>query len=101
MLYDVIVVGTGIAGLYSALYAKRAGFNVVVLSKGNPFRSNSAVASGGINAVINLSEWDSIARHVNDTIEGADGLTHQKNIERMCQEAPNIVTELRDSYNFV
>ncbi len=96
MLYDVIVVGTGIAGLYSALYAKRAGFNVAILSKGNPFRSNSAVASGGINAVINLSEWDSIARHVNDTIEGADGLTHQKNIERMCQEAPGIVTELRD-----
>jgi succinate dehydrogenase / fumarate reductase flavoprotein subunit len=95
MLYDVVVVGTGIAGLYSALYAKRAGFNVAVLSKGNPFRSNSAVASGGINAVINLSEWDSIAKHVNDTIEGADGLTHAKNIERMCQDAPNIVEELR------
>ncbi|MEA1918620.1 MAG: FAD-dependent oxidoreductase [Campylobacterota bacterium] len=95
MLYDVIVVGSGIAGLYSALYAKRAGFNVAILSKSNPFRSNSAVASGGINAVINLSEWDSIARHVNDTIEGADGLTHTKNIERMCHEAPHIVDELR------
>lgn len=60
MLYDVIVVGTGISGLFSALYAKRAGFNVAILSKSNPFRSNSAVASGGINAVINFESYDSI-----------------------------------------
>ncbi len=96
MLYDVIVVGTGISGLYAALYAKRAGFNVAVLSKGNPFRSNSAVASGGINAVINLGELDSIAKHVSDTIEGSDGLAHERNIEKMCSEAPDIVNELRD-----
>lgn len=96
MLYDVIVVGSGIAGLYSALYAKKAGFNVAVLSKSNPFRSNSAVASGGINAVINLGEMDSIARHINDTIEGADGLAHARAIEQMCAEAPAIISELRE-----
>ena len=96
MLYDVIVVGTGISGLYAALYARRAGFKVAVLSKGNPFRSNSAVASGGINAVINLGELDSIAKHVSDTIEGSDGLSHARNIEKMCTEAPNVVAELRE-----
>jgi len=96
MLYDVIVVGSGISGLYAALYARRAGFNVAILSKGNPFRSNSAVASGGINAVFNLDEYDSIARHVNDTINGADGLSHVKNIRDMCEEAPNIVRELSE-----
>ncbi len=96
MLYDVIVVGSGISGLYSALYAKKAGFNVAVLTKGNPFRSNSAVASGGINAVINIAELDSVARHVSDTVEGADGLSHLQNIEKMCEEAPNIVNELRE-----
>jgi succinate dehydrogenase/fumarate reductase flavoprotein subunit len=96
MLYDVIVVGSGISGLYAALYAKRAGFNVAVLTKGNPFRSNSAVASGGINAVINLDELDSVARHVSDTIEGSDGLAHAANIEKMCTEAPKIVEELKE-----
>ena len=96
MLYDVIVVGSGISGLFSALYAKRAGFNVAVLTKGNPFRSNSAVASGGINAVINLAEYDSIARHVNDTVDGADGLSHVANIQKMCREAPHIIEELRE-----
>jgi len=95
MLYDVIVVGSGISGLFSALYAKRAGCSVAVLTKGNPFRSNSAVASGGINAVINLAEFDSIQGHINDTIEGSDGLSHDVNIQNMCKEAPHIIEELR------
>lgn len=95
MLYDIIVVGSGISGLYSALYAKRSGFNVAVLTKGNPFRSNSSVASGGINAVINMAEYDSIARHVRDTVEGSDGLSHISNIEKMCEEAPGIIAELQ------
>lgn len=96
MLYDVIVVGSGISGLFAALYARRAGNNVAVLTKGNPFRSNSAVASGGISAVINLAEFDSVSQHIDDTIEGSDGLSHISNIENMCQEAPNIIDELRE-----
>lgn len=95
MLYDVIVVGSGIAGLHAALYAKRAGRSVAIVTKSNPLRSNSAVASGGINAVINLNAYDSFSKHANDTIAGADGLTHRSNIENMCKEAPHIVQELR------
>jgi len=95
MLYDVVVVGSGIAGLYSALFAKRAGCNVAVLTKSNPFRSNSAVASGGINAVINMGEYDSVERHVNDTIAGADGLSNPGNIRKMCAQASEIVGELK------
>lgn len=94
MLYDVIVVGSGIAGLHAALYAKRSGSRVAIVTKSNPLRSNSAVASGGINAVINLSEYDSFLQHANDTIVGADGLTHRNNIEKMCKEAPDIIKEL-------
>ena len=96
MLYDVVVVGSGISGLYAALYARRAGFSVAVLSKGNPFRSNSAVASGGINAVINMGAYDSVQDHINDTIEGSDGLSHESNIKKMCHEAPRIINELRE-----
>jgi len=96
LIYDVIVVGSGIAGLYAALYSKKAGLNVAVLSKGNPFRSNSSVASGGINAVINLNEYDSVKKHIEDTVEGSDGLSHVSNIEKMCEEAPRIINELRE-----
>ena len=94
MLYDVIVVGSGISGLYAALYAKKANRKVAIITKSNPFRSNSAVASGGINAVINTGEYDSYLKHANDTILGADGLINRANIENMCKEAPLIVEEL-------
>ena len=94
MLYDVIVVGSGISGLYAALYAKRSGSKVAVVTKGNPMRSNSAVASGGINAVINLSDYDSYLKHADDTIAGADGLVHEPNIKKMCEAAPDIIHEL-------
>jgi len=96
MLYDVVVVGSGIAGLFSALYAKKSGVNVAVLSKSNPFRSNSAVASGGINSVINIDEYDSVLNHINDTINGADGLVNEQNITKMCHEAPDIIEELQE-----
>jgi succinate dehydrogenase / fumarate reductase flavoprotein subunit len=96
VLYDVIVVGSGIAGLFSALYARKSGSSVAILTKSNPFRSNSAVASGGINAVINMSEYDSILNHINDTIDGSDGLVNEKNIVDMCHDAPEIIDELRE-----
>ena len=95
MLYDVVVVGSGIAGLFAALYAKRAGSNVVIITKSNPFRSNSAVASGGINAVIYADTPDSINKHIQDTIDGSDGLYNVFNIKQMCQAAPNIIAELQ------
>lgn len=94
MLYDVIVVGSGISGLFAALYAKRAGSDVVIITKSNPFRSNSAVASGGINAVLRQGTQDSIFKHFEDTLNGADGLSNQTNINEMCKDAPNIIKEL-------
>jgi succinate dehydrogenase/fumarate reductase flavoprotein subunit len=96
MLYDVIVVGSGISGLYAALYAKKNGAKVAILSKGNPLRSNSAMASGGINAVINLNDYDSYLKHADDTMEGSDGIFNKSNIRKMCQEAPYIIDELRE-----
>ena len=94
MLYDVIVVGSGIAGLFAALEAKKAGNNVAVVAKSNPFRSNSAVASGGINAVIDTNSYEALLSHIDDTIAGADGIANRKNIENMCKAAPSIVEEL-------
>ena len=92
MLYDVIVVGSGIAGLMSALHAKRAGLSVAVLTKTTPFRSSSAVASGGINAV--FSAEDSIQSHIEDTLAGGDGLGNVVSVSQMCAEAPSVIEEL-------
>lgn len=95
MLYDVLIIGSGIAGLFAALEANAKGQKVAVLTKSNPFRSSSAVASGGINAVLYTGE-DSIQQHIQDTINGSDGLVHYKNIEQMCRGAAEIIETLEN-----
>lgn len=95
MLYDVIVVGSGISGLYAALYARRAGLNVALVCKSNPLRSNSAVASGGINAVLKTTRHDSVREHIADTLKGADKLGRLSTTSAMVTGAEEIITELQ------
>lgn len=95
-MYDVLIVGSGISGLFAALHAKRCGMNVAVMTKSNPFRSSSAVAAGGINAVLYDDVDDSIQRHIEDTIRGGQGIVHDKNVRAMCHEASSIIYELED-----
>lgn len=96
MLYDVIVVGSGISGLYAALYARRAGMHVCVISKSTPLRSNSAVASGGINAVLRASGEDSVEGHLKDTLKGAAGLGRESAVREMVKGAREIIAELQE-----
>ncbi|MDD5051111.1 MAG: FAD-dependent oxidoreductase [Sulfuricurvum sp.] len=94
MLYDVIVVGSGISGLYAALSAKRSGQNVALICKSSPLRSNSAVASGGINAVLKTTRHDSFREHIADTIKGADKLGRFSTVSAMVTGAEDIINEL-------
>lgn len=95
MLYDVIVVGSGIAGLNAALHARRAGMHVGVLSKSNPLRTNSAVASGGINAVLNEKTGDSCCLHISDTLSGGDELGYAPAIRAMVAGAKGVIEEFK------
>jgi len=95
MLYDVIVVGSGISGLYAALSARRAGLHVALVCKSNPLRSNSAVASGGINAVLKTTRNDSIREHIADTLNGADKLGRFSVASAMAAGAGEIIEELQ------
>jgi len=94
MLYDVIVVGSGIAGLTAAIEAAKAGASVLVLTKNMPLRSNSSMAAGGINAALGNAEADSIALHLADTLKGADGLGSEKAAALLTKNAPATVLGL-------
>lgn len=88
---DIIVVGSGLAGLRAALEANKSG-SVAVISKVHPLRSHSLAAQGGINAA--LGEEDSWENHAFDTIKGSDYLADQDGVEILCKEAPNRVIEM-------
>ncbi|MDO9208317.1 MAG: FAD-dependent oxidoreductase [Sulfuricurvum sp.] len=95
MLYDVVVVGSGISGLYAALYARREGLKVALISKSTPLRSNSAVASGGINAVLKTTRHDSCRDHIADTLNGSDKLARLSAVSSMVVGAEEIIEDLQ------
>lgn len=95
MLYDVIVVGSGISGLFAALNARVEGLSVAIISKSTPLRSNSAVASGGINAVMNPARYDLHRQHISDTVSSASQLGRFSAIKEMVVGANDIINELQ------
>jgi len=78
--HDVVVVGSGIAGLRAAVELKRRygdKLNVGIISKVQLMRSHSVAAEGGTAAALYPQEGDSFALHAWDTIKGSDFLADQ------------------------
>lgn len=96
MIYDVIVVGSGIAGLMAAIEAKDETNKVAIISKSNIFKSNSSMASGGINAVLDPNNTKELNQHIEDTLNSAKGLGNKKAITYMCKQASKIISKLED-----
>lgn len=94
MIYDVIVVGGGIAGLMAAIEAKTDTNKVAVITKGNLFKSNSSMASGGINAVLDVNDKAEIDKHISNTLKGGKGLSNKKAVSYMCNRASTIIEKL-------
>ena len=89
--YDYIIVGSGIAGLYTALLAKEQG-RVLVITKGSIDDCNTKHAQGGIAAAIGKS--DSPELHFQDTITAGDGLCNEEAVRILVNEAPDRITGL-------
>jgi len=88
---DYIIIGSGIAGLYTALLAKEAG-SVLVLTKGSIEDCNTRYAQGGIAAPIGGN--DSPELHLQDTIDAGDGLCDLEAVRILVTEAPDRIADL-------
>jgi len=93
--YDVVVVGGGIAGLYTALTAAEH-CRVAVVSKVHVTRSHSVAAQGGIAACLGNEEEDHWEWHMYDTIKGSDYLADQDAVEILAKEAPQAIIALEN-----
>lgn len=94
-MIDLLIVGSGAAGLSAALEAKKNGANVLVVSKTFPTNSQTSQAQGGINAVIDNTK-DSIQNHIDDTTKSAHGLGDSSVIKFMCEKASDTIKWLDD-----
>src|SRR5256885_4870416 len=89
---DVVVVGSGIAGLTAALHLREAGLHVTVVTKVNIDDGSTRWAQGGIAAV--LDPFDTPAAHAADTIVAGVGLCDPAAVEVLVTEGPARVREL-------
>jgi succinate dehydrogenase / fumarate reductase flavoprotein subunit len=93
--YDVIVVGTGLAGASAAASLGELGYNVKAFCfQDSPRRAHSIAAQGGINAAKNYqNDGDSIYRLFYDTIKGGDYRAREGNVYRLAEVSVNIIDQ--------
>jgi succinate dehydrogenase / fumarate reductase flavoprotein subunit len=93
--YDVIVVGTGLAGAAAAASLAELGYNVKAFTyHDSPRRAHSIAAQGGINAAKNYqNDGDSVFRLFYDTIKGGDYRAREANVYRLAQVSVSIIDQ--------
>jgi L-aspartate oxidase len=91
-VYDVLVLGSGVAGLTTALRASRMGMSVLILTKGELSHSATRYAQGGIAAA--LAAPDSPELHLEDTLRAGAGLCDIDAVRTLVTEGPDRVREL-------
>ena len=94
---NVLVIGTGAAGLRAAIAAHQAGSEVVVLGKRRRDDAHTVLAAGGINAALGtVDPQDSWQQHFGDTLREGYFLADPRVVELLAREAPAAVLELAD-----
>lgn len=88
---DIVVIGSGIAGLSFALKASRYA-RVIIITKKEKAESNTNYAQGGIASV--MSDNDDYGLHINDTLECGAGLCHLDAVQQIVFEGPHLVNGL-------
>jgi succinate dehydrogenase / fumarate reductase, flavoprotein subunit len=93
--YDIIIVGSGLAGASAAATLGELGYNVKCFCfQDSPRRAHSIAAQGGINAAKNYAnDGDSIHRLFYDTIKGGDFRAREANVYRLAQISVNIIDQ--------
>jgi succinate dehydrogenase / fumarate reductase flavoprotein subunit len=93
--YDLIIVGTGLAGASAAASLAELGYSVKSFCiQDSPRRAHSVAAQGGINAAKNYqNDGDSVHRLFYDTIKGGDFRAREANVYRLAEVSGNIIDQ--------
>jgi L-aspartate oxidase len=94
---DLVIVGTGVAGLTAALTAQRLGLRVLVVTKAAADDGNTRWAQGGVAVVLpdERDAGDTVARHIDDTLIAGAGLCEADAVAAIIAGGPDAVGRLR------
>ena len=92
---DVLIVGTGSAGLRAAIEAHDAGAHVLIISKSRKGDPHTVLARGGINAALGtMDPEDNWMVHASDTLREGEFIADYEKVEVLCKNAPDTIMEL-------
>lgn len=91
---DVVVVGSGVAGLAAAMHARRAGYKVLLVTKATIDQGSTRWAQGGIAAA--LAEEDAPSDHLTDTLVAGAGLCDESAVRILAYGGPAAIRRLID-----
>lgn len=90
--YDVVIVGSGVAGLYCALHLPR-NLKILMLCKEKPQECNTYYAQGGISVALNAEDVDF---HIQDTLRAGSYLNNPQSVEILSKESLKVIEDLQD-----
>ena len=90
----VIIIGSGIAGLFAALRLDKAGHEVIIITKQRPTDSSTNWAQGGIAGILDKTDGEGMEAHIKDTLSCGDGLCNEEIVRCVVEEAGDRIRDL-------
>ena len=90
----ILVVGSGIAGLFAALRCADSGHKVSIITKSAPRDSSTNWAQGGIAGILDKTDGLALDAHINDTLVAGDGHCDEEIVRLVCMEAGDRIRDL-------
>ena len=92
--YDIVIIGGGVSGLYSAINLSSQGYSTAVVSKTYPTRSNSCLISEGLNAIYSpKDDWNYLYQA---TLQSSKALSSPAKVEDFCKTTSEIIKDLSE-----
>ena len=88
--YDVVIIGSGVAGLYAAIGLPK-NLKVLIINKSNPWECNTYYAQGGVTTAYNDED---IASHVQDTLDAGAGMCNIAAVQMMSESSQGVIRDL-------
>jgi L-aspartate oxidase len=90
----VVIIGSGIAGLFAALKLEEAGHEVTIITKQRPEDSSTNWAQGGIAGILDKTDGKGMEAHIADTLSSGDGLCDEEIVRCVVKEAGDRIRDL-------